>query len=68
MQQQSFQTPHHLPQQRRYPQNNQETSYNPNNSRIFENLIAFELTCSHMATRGYAEAVIWKLGTPGSNL
>ena len=38
MQQQSFQTPHHLSQQGRYRQNNQEISYDPNNSRKFENL------------------------------
>ena len=38
MQQQSFQSPHHLPQQGRYLQNNQEISYNPSNSRTFEPL------------------------------
>ena len=38
MQQQSFQTPHHLSQLERYRQNNQEISYDPKNSRTFENL------------------------------
>ena len=38
MQQQSFQTPHHLPQQGRYPQNNREISYDPSNSRTLENI------------------------------
>ena len=38
MQRQSFQTPHHLSQQGRYPQNNQEIFYDTSNSRTFENL------------------------------
>ena len=38
MQQQSFETPNHLPQQGRYPQNNQEISYDPSNSRTLEKL------------------------------
>ena len=67
MQQQSFQTPYHLPQQGRYPQSNQEIYYDSSNSRTSENLWTFEFTCNHMATKRYAEAVIWKLGALGSN-
>ena len=45
MQQQSFQIPHHLPQQGRYPQNNQEISY-----VILEHLKTFERLNSHAVT------------------
>ena len=45
MQQQSFQTPHHLPQEGRYPQNNQEISY-----VILEHLKTFEHLNSHAVT------------------
>ena len=38
MEQQYFETPHHLHQPGRYRQNNQEISYDTNNSRTFENL------------------------------